>query len=167
MKHGLGAALEIEARTLLAASEMDEQLDDDFCHAYEVILECLNLQEAPKRCECSNRFSQHGGKELCHSLNEAMAHIKVVLKKWSPCKLAENVEIVAEVLEHPGVVVAVFNHLLLNEAFREMEPLHLQLAAHLPKCDLALCRDGSDLNEPQCEKAIALLISTLRTSSAS
>ena len=120
---GMGQALELDARVLLATGELDDEYTEIFLSAAARIFD-LGFGEVGSDCGdifLDGRWHNDCGANVIEALRECMPDL-AILGKLSHAKLSEEIDTVEELLIQVGFVVGIFDRLCWHKCVGQLLP---------------------------------------------
>lgn len=117
---GVGQALDLDARHLLAAGELDEECDEEFADSMSAIFGLpIQVEDDFSKVSLQAEFMQKGGERWMKSIGENLSVIAVVIAKWSPSRMSDEVEAFCECLVQVGVVMQAYDRTRMHQVFKK------------------------------------------------
>lgn len=112
---GVGQALDLDARQLLVAGELDEECDEEFADSMSAIFGLpLHIDDDFSKVSLQAEFVQNGGERWMKSVGENLSAIAVVIAKWSPSRMSDEIEAFCECLVQVGVVLQAYGRIRMH-----------------------------------------------------
>lgn len=117
---GVGQALDLDARQLLAAGDLDEECDEELVEAMSAIFGLpVEVADDFSKVSLGADFMVKGGERWMSAIRENLSAISVVVSKWSASRLADEIDPFCEILVQVGVVLSAYDRLRMHQAFNK------------------------------------------------